>query len=96
MFQPGQSGNPNGRPKGARSKTNELLREAIIEAAKQAGDGDLVGYLKARAIDTPGPFLALIGKVLPLQVGGDDDNPLRIDGITELLTAINGKTRSLP
>ena len=28
MFQPGQSGNPNGRPKGAQNKTTKEIREA--------------------------------------------------------------------
>jgi len=62
-----------GRPKGLPNKTTALLKDAILQAADQAGaDGrgkdGLVGYLKARALDTPGPFLALLGKVLPVQV----------------------------
>ena len=62
-----------GRPKGALNKTTAILKDAILHAAEQAGnDGNgkdgLVGYLKARALDTPGPFLALLGKVLPVQV----------------------------
>lgn len=45
------------------------------------GKEGLVGYLQARANDTPGPFLALIGKVLPLQVVGDGDGPLVVQVI---------------
>jgi hypothetical protein len=46
----------------------------------EAGGGKdgLVAYLKEQAIKNPGPFLALLGKVLPLQVGGYGD-PIKIN-----------------
>lgn len=60
-----------GRRKGTRNKTTRLLKEAVLKAAELAGDKDgLVGYLKQQAKDNPGPFLTLLGKVLPLQVNG--------------------------
>lgn len=69
-----------GRPKGTPNKTTALLKDAILKAAQTAGGGGddgIANYLAERAIDTPGPFLALLGKVLPMQVTGDDDNPVR-------------------
>lgn len=33
LFKPGQSGNPNGRPKGSKNKLT-LLREAVLESAE--------------------------------------------------------------
>jgi hypothetical protein len=61
-----------GRPKGMTNKTTALLKDAIIEAAKQAGgEGGVVGYLTLQAHENPGPFMALLGKVIPLQVTGD-------------------------
>lgn len=60
-----------GRAKGTPNKTTALLKDAILAAATAAGGGDLVKYLKTQAVDNPGPFLALLGKVLPLQVTGD-------------------------
>lgn len=45
----------------------------ILAALDEAGG---VEYLKKRATDTPGPFLALIGKVLPTTLAGDPDAPL--------------------
>lgn len=39
----------------------------IIESLHKAGGVD---YLMQRATDTPGPYLALVGKVLPMQVNG--------------------------
>ena len=45
-FQPGDPQPANGgRKKGTPNKTTVLLKEAILEAAEQAGDGDLVAYL---------------------------------------------------
>lgn len=68
-----------GRKKGTPNKVSSTLKDAILEAAERAGGhAGLVGYLQARALDTPGPFLTLMGKVLPMQVAGDPDNPLNI------------------
>lgn len=66
-----------GRPKGSKNKTTALLKDAILKAAEQAGDGDMVEYLTQQARVNPGPFMALLGKVLPMQIAGDPDNPLR-------------------
>ena len=66
-----------GRPKGSRNKTTALLKDAILQAATQAGGKDgLIGYLRLQAEANPGPFLSLLGKVLPMQVAGDPDAPL--------------------
>ena len=71
-----------GRAKGTPNKTTALLKDAILKAAENAGnkigqDG-LVSYLEAQATDNPGPFMALLGKVLPMQVTGEDGGPLQI------------------
>jgi hypothetical protein len=61
-----------GRKKGVPNKITANLKEAILEAAKLAGGaGGTVAYLHMQAIDNPGPFMALLGKVLPLQIAGD-------------------------
>lgn len=67
-----------GRPKGVPNKTTALLKDAIIQAAEAAGgDGGMVGYLRRQAEENPGPFMALMGKAMPLQVSGDADNPIK-------------------
>ena len=68
-----------GRPKGSKNKTTTLMKDAIIQAATEAGgNGGMVGYLKSQAIKNPGPFMALMGKVLPTQLAGDPDNPINL------------------
>jgi hypothetical protein len=57
-----------GRPKGSPNKTTALLKDAILKAAEKAGNGDIANYLQMQANTNPGPFMALLGKVLPLQL----------------------------
>jgi hypothetical protein len=67
-----------GRPKGSPNKTTALLKDAILQAAEGAGGkSGLIGYLKIQAVKSPGPFLALLGKVLPTQLTGPNDAPIR-------------------
>ena len=66
-----------GRTKGTPNKTTALLKDAILEAAVQAGKKEgLVGYLTRQADDNPAAFLTLLGKVLPLTLQGDPEKPL--------------------
>lgn len=67
-----------GRKKGTPNKTTALLKDAILKAATDAGNGDMAAYLAAQAKENPGPFMALLGKVLPMQVTGGDGGPLQV------------------
>lgn len=67
-----------GRKKGTPNKTTALLKDAILKAATDAGNGDLAAYLEVQAKANPGPFMALLGKVLPMQVTGEDGGPLQV------------------
>ncbi len=73
-----------GRPKGQPNKTTQLLKEAIIKAAEAVGEDKsgkdgLVGYCMFLAKDEPKAFAALLGKVLPMQVTGEDGGALVIN-----------------
>lgn len=79
-----------GRQKGTPNKTTKLLKDAILKAADKAGGkGGLVSYLETQAKANPGPFMALLGKVLPMQIGGDPDGaPLTTVTRIELVAAV--------
>jgi hypothetical protein len=82
-----------GRPKGLQNKTTTLLKDAILKAATTAGNGDMATYLAQQAKDNPGPFMALLGKVLPMQIDGSVTHEAG-DTIAALMAEINGLTRS--
>lgn len=74
-----------GRAKGTPNKTTALLKDAILKAAELAGNkvdedgnGGLIAYLEVQATQNPGPFLSLLGKVLPMQVTGEDGGPVQV------------------
>jgi hypothetical protein len=62
-----------GRPKGMPNKNTAAIKDMILAALDKVGGVD---YLAAQAEENPGPFMTLVGKVLPMQVQGDRDNPL--------------------
>jgi len=62
-----------GRPAGSLDKGNALIREMIVEALDQAGG---VEYLVRQANAKPAAFLALIGKVMPVQIEGAKGGPI--------------------
>lgn len=62
-----------GRPKGSANKETKQLREMILEALDMKGGA---AYLAKQAEETPAAFMSLLGRVLPLQVQGDKENPL--------------------
>ena len=73
-----------GRPKGALNKSTTLLKEAILLAAEQAGNGSLVEYLAAQAVASPNSFLSLLGKVLPSQVDANVEGGITITVATHV------------
>jgi hypothetical protein len=64
-----------GRPRGKPNKTTADVKAAILSAFDKAGG---VGYLVQVAENDPKTFCALLGKVLPMQVTGDPENPVRV------------------
>lgn len=75
-----------GRPKGSPNKTTALLKDAILQAAEQAGDKKgMIGYLKKQAKDNPTSFMGLLGKVLPLQLANADDETFKVKVIERII-----------
>jgi hypothetical protein len=73
-FKKGEKRPNQGRPKGAVNKNTALIRDMIAQALDNAGGVD---YLTEVAATHPGPFLALIGKVMPVQVVGEDGGAIK-------------------
>lgn len=75
-----------GRPKGMPNKTTAILKDAILQAAQNAGGKDgMVGYLTRQAEENPGPFMALLGKVMPMQLTGEDGGPIQASITLEIV-----------
>jgi hypothetical protein len=68
-----------GRPKGVPNKLNASLREMILSALSDAGG---TAYLARQAEASPAAFMALLGRVLPLQMAGDGGGPVTYEIIT--------------
>jgi hypothetical protein len=82
-----------GRAKGVPNKNTTLLKDAIIYAAELAGRDvraqdpeaeGLVSYLRWLAVEEAPTFGTLLGKVLPIQVAGDKENPLQTHNVIEI------------
>lgn len=78
-----------GRQKGSPNKLTKALKEMILEAAERAHPEGTVAYLVQQAQTNPTPFMALLGKVLPLTVAGDKDAPLETVSRIELVALGN-------
>lgn len=65
-----------GRVKGVPNKNTQAIRDMIAEALDSLGG---VSYLMECGKDprTKSAFLGLVGKVMPVQVIGDEKNPLQ-------------------
>lgn len=89
-----------GRGKGTPNKTSRVLRDAIILAAEASGEnkkgrGELVGYLKRLADHYPDLFVGLLGRVLPMQVVGPSEGPVKVElTVTQMEQRL--KERGLP
>jgi hypothetical protein len=79
VIHPGKRPKTGGRTKGVPNKTTALLKDAILRAAENAGGPEgLIGYLEIQAKLNPGPFMALLGKVLPMQLTGNGNDNIKI------------------
>jgi hypothetical protein len=72
-----------GRPKGVPNKLTTELKDMILQALSNKGG---VVYLEKQADENPHAFLTLVGKVLPLQVTGENGKDLIPPSITFAIT----------
>ena len=80
-FKKGKNPGP-GRPKGALNKTTRTAKEAIALAAEGLGGADrLIAWAQEDPLNERAFWSSIYPKLLPLQVAGDPDNPLRIEEV---------------
>lgn len=67
---------PNsGRPKGVPNKLTADVKGMILAALDKAGGPE---YLLRQSDENPVAFMSLVGKVLPMTVAGDPNEPISI------------------
>lgn len=71
-----------GRAKGTTNKLTADVKAMVLEALDKAGG---VKYLLAQAKDNPNAFMTLVGKVLPMTLSGDPENPVGITVIERVI-----------
>jgi len=71
QFKPGNEG----KKPGTVGKDHRALRSMILDALEMSGG---VHYLVYHAMVNPQLFMPLIGKVIPLQIAGDPNEPLNV------------------
>lgn len=76
LFKPGQSGNPSGRPKGARSKLGEAFIEAMHADFQEHG----VAAIQTVRSEKPDQYLKVIASILPKEL---NVNVKDTDGMTD-------------
>jgi Family of unknown function (DUF5681) len=90
-FEPGQSGNPAGRPKGSRNK----LSECFLKALADDFDANGIAVIETVRNDRPHEYLKIVAAVLPKQMQLEDLTPRRrAEDLTddELATIAAGAT----
>ena len=85
------------RKRGTPNKLTVALKEAILQAANEAGGEEgLIGYLTTQAVLHPSSFLALLGRLLPLAAAGDQDNPINVRGETHVFYTRKSASQDQP
>lgn len=94
-WQPGQSGNPAGRPKGARTKIGEDFLKAMLEDFNGSDDDGKVNGVEAirkMRVAEPGQYVKAFVAILPKEIEAGEN----LGNILEdILARVDGRTRAV-
>lgn len=76
-FQPGQSGNPAGRPKGARHKLGEAFLLALQQSFEEGG-AEAIAVVR---VEKPDQYLKVVASILPKELELSDDTVQNFVGV---------------
>lgn len=87
-FKPGQSGNPAGRPKGARAKLGEEFLLTLYADYKEHGESVVAEVRETK----PDVYLKVIASILPREIELGEETQ---DVLATLLGRVDGRTRTI-
>ena len=70
----------SGRAPGTPNKVNRAVRDMLREALDSAGGA---AYLARQAEENPGPFLGLIGKLIPSEIAAKVEGTISLQSLVE-------------
>ena len=78
VWKKGESGNPNGRPKGSRNKLSEAFLRVLADDFVEHGQ-DVIETLRK---DEPDKYVATVGRLMPklMELSGPDGSEIPIQG----------------
>ena len=71
LFEPGESGNPAGRPKGSRNKLSEIFLRALADDFEAHGKG----VVEKVRMERPQDYLKIVAAVMPKRMEIEDVAP---------------------
>ena len=80
-WKPGQSGNPAGRPKGARAKLGEAFIDALLDDWNKNGVQAIINMRDEKA----GDYVKVIASILPKEISGVDGESLAVPSRIEMV-----------